>query len=73
MADITPSLPDDLLPAIDAEARRTETTRDAVVTSLVDGALRRQRASRAAAMRSLLSGASSHGGRAAERIKATRS
>ncbi len=66
------SLPDELLAEVDAEAQRGGTTRSAVMREFADAALRRRRESRAAAMRSLLGDVSSHGGRAAERVKSTR-
>jgi metal-responsive CopG/Arc/MetJ family transcriptional regulator len=72
MAKVMVSLPDDLLDAVDAEARRTGTTRSAIMREYVGIVLRRQREDRAAAMRSLLSDLSPHGGRAAERVKETR-
>jgi metal-responsive CopG/Arc/MetJ family transcriptional regulator len=72
MAKVMVSLPDDLLSAVDAEARRAGTTRSAIMREFAGIALRRRRENRAAAMRSLLAGVSPHGGRAAERIKETR-
>jgi metal-responsive CopG/Arc/MetJ family transcriptional regulator len=72
MAKVMVSLPDDLLAEVDAEARRGGTTRSAVMRDFADAALRKRREGRAAAMRSLLGDASSHGGRAAEQVKATR-
>lgn len=72
MAKVMVSLPDDLLTAVDAEARRAGVTRSAIMREFAAIALRRRRQSRAAAMRSLLDTASSHGGNAAELVKATR-
>jgi metal-responsive CopG/Arc/MetJ family transcriptional regulator len=72
MAKVMVSLPDDLLAEVDAEARRSGTTRSAVMREFADVALRRRRESRAAAMGSLLDGAVPHGGRSAERVKETR-
>jgi metal-responsive CopG/Arc/MetJ family transcriptional regulator len=72
MAKVMVSLPDDLLGEVDAEARRVGTTRSAVMREFADRALRRRREGRASAMRSLLAEASSHGGRGAEQVKATR-
>lgn len=66
------SMPDALLREVDAEARRTGSTRSAVLRGFADAALRRRRGDRAAAMRTLLRGAESHGGEAAERVKSTR-
>jgi metal-responsive CopG/Arc/MetJ family transcriptional regulator len=72
MAKVMVSLPDDLLAEVDAEAGRAGTSRSAVMRDFADAALRRRRADRAAAMRGLLRSAAPHGGRAAERVKATR-
>lgn len=72
MAKVMVSLPEDLLSEVDAEARRTGTTRSAIMREFAGIALRRRRESRAAAMRALLADASLHGGRAAERVKETR-
>jgi metal-responsive CopG/Arc/MetJ family transcriptional regulator len=66
------SLPDDLLSEVDAEARRTGTTRSAIMREFANLALRRRREGRASAMRALLEGVGPHGGRAAERVKETR-
>lgn len=72
MAKVMVSMPDDLLAEVDAEAGRLGSTRSAVLRSFADVALRKRRADRAAAMRVLLRDASSHGGKAAELIKASR-
>lgn len=72
MAKVMVSLPDDLLAEVDAEARRTGSTRSAVMRSFADAALRKRRGRRAAAMRSLLGDISPHGGHAADRVKETR-
>lgn len=72
MAKVMVSLPDDLLSEVDAEARRLGTTRSAVMREFADIALRRRREARATAMRSLLAETSSHGGRSADQVKATR-
>lgn len=72
MAKVMVSLPDDLLSEVDAEARRTGTTRSAVMREFADRALRRRREGRASAMRSLLADAAPHGGRSAEQVKSTR-
>ncbi len=72
MAKVMVSLPDDLLGEVDAEAHRTGTSRSAVLRDFADAALRRRRSDRAAAMSALLRRAGRHGGRAAERVKATR-
>jgi len=72
MAKVMVSLPDDLLAEVDVEARRSGTTRSAVMRDFADAALRKRREGRVAAMRSLLGDVSPHGGRAAEQVKATR-
>jgi len=66
------SLPDELLAEVDAEARRTGTTRSAVMRRFADEALRRRREGRATAMGALLRSSAPRGGRAAEQVKATR-
>lgn len=72
MAKVMVSMPDDLLAEVDAEARRTGTTRSAVLRSFADAALRRRRTDRATAMRTLLEEVAGHGGDAADQVKATR-
>jgi metal-responsive CopG/Arc/MetJ family transcriptional regulator len=72
MAKVMVSMPDDLLAEVDAEARRTGTSRSAVLRGFADAALRRRRNDRAAAMRKLLADPVPHGGGSAERVKATR-
>ena len=72
MAKVMVSLPDDLLSEVDAEARRTGTTRSAIMREFAAIALRRRREARATAMRSLLAETSPHGGHSAEQVKATR-
>lgn len=73
VAKVMVSMPDDLLAEVDAEARRTGSTRSAVLREFADAALRRRRERRAEAMRSLLPDVSApHGGGAAEQVKATR-
>ena len=67
------SMPDELLAEVDAEARRTGTSRSAVLRGFAEAAVQRRRAERAAAMRKLASKVSApHGGNVAELIKATR-
>jgi len=69
------SMPDELLAEVDAEARRTGSTRSAVLRGFADAALRRRRERRAEAIRGLLDVAAAHGGHggnAAELVKATR-
>lgn len=66
-------MPAELLAEVDAEARRTGSTRSAVMREFADAALRRRREGRAAAMRNLLPEFSApHVGQAAEQVKATR-
>jgi Ribbon-helix-helix protein, copG family len=72
MAKVMVSMPEELLAEVDAEARRLETSRSAVLRGFADAALRRRRADRAVAIRELLREASSHGGNVAELVKATR-
>jgi metal-responsive CopG/Arc/MetJ family transcriptional regulator len=72
MAKVMVSLPDDLLSEVDAVARRTGTTRSAIMREFADMALRRRRENRAAALSSLLDAATPRGGRSAEQVKATR-
>lgn len=72
MAKVMVSMPDELLAAVDAEAKRAGTNRSAVLRGFADTALRRNRGDRAAAMGTLLQAASPRGGNAAERVKATR-
>ena len=72
MAKVMVSMPDDLLSEVDAEASRLGTTRSAVLRRFADSALRERRADRAAAMHALLRHPESHGGAAAERVKAGR-
>jgi metal-responsive CopG/Arc/MetJ family transcriptional regulator len=72
MAKVMVSMPDELLAEVDAEARRSGTSRSAVLRDFADAALRRRREGRAAAMKVLLRDSSRHGGQAAERVKATR-
>ena len=72
MAKVMVSMPDDLLAEVDAEARRTGTSRSAVLRDFADIALRRRRDGRAAAMKALLRDPGPHGGGAAELVKASR-
>lgn len=67
------SMPDELLAEVDAEAKRTGSTRSAVLRGFADAAIRQRRARRAAEMRKLLHYAAPHpGGNVAELVKATR-
>lgn len=72
MAKVMVSLPDDLLAEVDAEARRTGSTRSAVMRGFADTALRKRRAQRATAIRTFLRDVRPHGGRSAERVKENR-
>jgi metal-responsive CopG/Arc/MetJ family transcriptional regulator len=72
MAKVMVSMPDDLLSEVDAEAVRLGMTRSAVLRRFADSALRKRRADRASAMNTLLKQAGSHGGAAADHVKATR-
>jgi metal-responsive CopG/Arc/MetJ family transcriptional regulator len=72
MAKVMVSMPDDLLAEVDAEAGRAGTSRSAVLRGFAVTALRRRREDRAAAMDALLAERGSHGGRASDRVKATR-
>ena len=71
-AKVMVSLPDDLLAEVDAQANRMGTSRSAVLRDFADAALRRRRSDRAAAMKALLHHTGRHGGRCAERVRATR-
>ena len=75
VAKVMVSMPDDLLAEVDAEARRTGSTRSAVLREFADAALRRRRERRAEAIKGLLDDAAAHGGHggnAAEQVKAAR-
>jgi metal-responsive CopG/Arc/MetJ family transcriptional regulator len=72
MAKVMVSMPTGLLAEVDAEAMRAGTSRSAVLRGFAETALRRRRGDRAAGIRALLDDAASHGGDAAERVKATR-
>lgn len=69
------SLPDDLLRAVDIEARRRGTTRSGLLRELAEETLQRRSSRRAARMAEIAEMDGSvvgHGGRVAELIKATR-
>jgi metal-responsive CopG/Arc/MetJ family transcriptional regulator len=68
------SMPDELLAEVDAEAKRTGSTRSAVLRGFAEAVIQRRRDERAAAMRKLLRKAAvvGHGGNVAEVIKASR-
>ena len=63
------SLPDELLAAIDAEARRLGTTRSGLLRSYADDALRRRAEERAARIEQLMAEAGAHGGDGVEELK----
>jgi Ribbon-helix-helix protein, copG family len=67
------SMPDELLAEVDAEAKRTGSTRSAVLRGFAHAAIQRRRAHRAAEMRKAVRHAGPQaGGDVAELIKATR-
>ncbi len=67
------SMPDQLLAEVDAEAKRTDNTRSAVLRGFAEAAIQRRREERAVAMRKLIrEAAAPHGGNVAELIKASR-
>jgi metal-responsive CopG/Arc/MetJ family transcriptional regulator len=69
------SLPDDLLRAVDIEARRRGITRSGLLRELAEETLQRQSRRRAARMAEIMEmdgPVVGHGGRVAELIKATR-
>jgi hypothetical protein len=68
------SMPDELLAEVDAEAKRTGSTRSAVLRGFAEAAIQQRRARRAAAAQKLVSEAAGpYGdGNVAELIKATR-
>jgi metal-responsive CopG/Arc/MetJ family transcriptional regulator len=75
MAKVMVSLPDDLLRAVDVEARRRGTTRSGYLRALAEESLRRRISERAARMSEIdqMDGPpSGHGGHVAELVKATR-
>jgi metal-responsive CopG/Arc/MetJ family transcriptional regulator len=77
MAKVMVSMPTELLAAVDAEARRSGSTRSAVLRGFAEDALQRRRTKRARAMREILddlseAGLQGHGGNVAEAIKAHR-
>ena len=75
MAKVMVSLPDDLLRAVDAEARRLRTTRSGVLRQLAEESIGRRSGRRAERMAEIEAAAGSgtrHGGRVAELVKATR-
>lgn len=75
MAKVMVSLPDDLLRAVDAEARRLRTTRSGVLRRLAEELIGRRsgrRAERMAEIETAGGSGAGHGGRVAELVKATR-
>ena len=75
MAKVMVSLPDDLLRAVDTEARRRGTTRSGLLRELAEESLRRRsrrREERMAEINEAKGGSTRHGGGVAELVKATR-
>jgi len=75
MAKVMVSLPDDLLRAVDGEARRRGTTRSGFLRQLAEEALRQRsvrRAGRMAEIKGMDGPVMGHGGRVAEVVKANR-
>jgi metal-responsive CopG/Arc/MetJ family transcriptional regulator len=73
MAKVMVSMPDELLAEVDAQARRTGSTRSAVLRGFAEDAIQRRRAKRAEAIQEILREASGHyGGNSAEQVKAGR-
>ncbi len=69
MAKVMVSLPDDLLDAVDAEARRRSTTRSGLLRAFADDALRRRGADRAVRIAELMRDAAPHGGQGLDQLK----
>lgn len=73
MPKVMVSMPDELLAEVDAEAKRSGSTRSAVLRGFAEAAIQRRRAHRAAEMRKWVRHAGPQpGGDVAELIKATR-
>ncbi|MGI8827428.1 MAG: ribbon-helix-helix domain-containing protein [Chloroflexota bacterium] len=75
MVKVMVSLPDDLLRAVDIEARRQGTTRSGLLRQLAEETLRRRsirRAERMAEINDMDGPLVGHGGGVAELVKATR-
>jgi metal-responsive CopG/Arc/MetJ family transcriptional regulator len=72
MAKVMVSLPDQLLRRVDAEAKRSGTSRSAILRGYADAALSRARQQRSTELQKLLQDAGPHGGDSAARVKATR-
>lgn len=74
MPKVMVSMPDELLAEVDAEAKRTGSTRSAVLRGYAEAAIQRRRTERAEAIRKLLSKTAlvGHGGNVAEVVKASR-
>ena len=63
------SLPDDLLKAVDAEAKRRGTTRSGLLRRFADEALRRRAGARAARIEETMRDSVAHGGSTAEVLR----
>lgn len=75
MAKVMVSIPDDVLRAVDVEARRRGTTRSGLLRELAEEALRRRSVRRAERMAEINTAAvrgGGHGGGAADLVKASR-
>ncbi len=73
MAKVMVSMPNELLAQVDAEARRTRSSRSAVLRGFAEDALQRRRRKGAKEIEKILRAASGHyGGDSAEQIKAGR-
>jgi metal-responsive CopG/Arc/MetJ family transcriptional regulator len=72
VAKVMISFPDELLERLDAEARRTGKTRSGLIQELAKRELLAGAEERARLIRSFLAQAKSHGGNAAEAVRADR-
>ncbi len=74
MAKVMVSLPDEVLMAVDLEAKRRGTTRSGLLREFAEASIRERSIERAKRMTQIAAAgpASGHGGRAADLVKATR-
>jgi metal-responsive CopG/Arc/MetJ family transcriptional regulator len=72
MAKVMVSLPDDLLRALDAEARRRGTTRSGILREMAHETLRRRAGVRAARVAEIIGDGERHGGNVATLVKQLR-